>query len=153
MFGRILFLLPLAALTVVVSVITADFPPPPPQAFDPAGPPPPPGSDYDGFGDLGGDYYYDGEEIDDCELYIDEHPLLGDCHHGKFPEKTIEDVVGTGKVKKCCRGHQYQFYDHCDVSDYWSLQNRITRSKSSSFPGESQQGHDWQACLSRSQLW
>ena len=52
--------------------------------------------------------------VDSCNSYDTENG--NDCHHNHFRQKpTIESIYGQ-KVTKCCKGHSYKFYDHCEVS-------------------------------------
>ena len=60
------------------------------------------------------DYYYDGCGDDGCSFY-DDAQCAGNCHHDHFKKTMpLKEKFGN-KVKTCCSGHQYFFFDQCEV--------------------------------------
>ena len=65
------------------------------------------------------DYGDDGCNDDGCSDYDNlsnnNTQCAGNCHHDHFKKTMpLKEKFGN-KVKTCCSGHQYFFFDHCEV--------------------------------------
>jgi hypothetical protein len=65
------------------------------------------------------DYYDDDHGDDGCDdngcSYYDDAQCAGNCHHDQFKKTMpLKEKFGNN-VKTCCSGHQYFFFDTCEV--------------------------------------